>query len=141
MFYKTSEVKKEMKKKIDIILNGKNAKEIITNVIRYSDVTLVIADEESQEEFKKEYESHKAKNGRIKNSVFEMESKSVDLSEYVLVHKKEYEKIQAFNKKKILSDEQIKEIKIKSEYKSQRAISKEYGISVATVNKVINDKY
>ena len=142
MFYKSEEVEKELKVKIDIISNGKNARELITSVIKYSDITLVVAPSEKQEEFLKEFDSYKTKNGKVKKCVSEMELKSADLKDYVLIHKRDYEKFLSFEKTKILDDNQIKLIKAKNKGgESQRCISKALGVSVATINKVLNDKY
>lgn len=151
MFFKTVEIKKEAKKKIDVIYSGKNIEELIINLIKYSDVTLVVAPSNNQNKFINEFNSHRGKNGRMKKSVFNMEEKSVKLGNYVTVHqdeykilKKSYEELQKFKKQhnKIVSLEQQK--KIKEQYGfglSQRQIAKEFKISVATVNKIINDKY
>lgn len=151
MFFKTVEIKKEAKKKIDIIKNGKNLEELIVNLVKYSDITLAVAPNYKQNEFINEFNSHKRKNGRMKKSVFEMEEKSVELGNYVTVHrdeyemlKKSYEELQKFKKKhnKIVSFEEQK--KIKEQYESglsQRQIAKEFKISVATINKIINNKY
>lgn len=151
MFFKTVEIKREVKKKIDVIHNGKNIEELIINLIKYSDITLVVAPNSKQDEFINEFNSHKGKNGKMKKSIFEMEEKSVKLGNYVTVHKDEYEmlkksyvELQKFKKQhnKIVSVEEQK--KIKESYKvgvSQREIAKEFKISVATVNKIINDKY
>lgn len=151
MFFKTVEIKKEVKKKIDVIYSGKNIEELIINLIKYSDVTLAVAPNNEQNEFINEFNSHREKNGRMKKSVFEMEERSVKLGKYVTVHqdeyemlKKSYEELQKFKKQhnKIVPFEKQK--KIKENYRSglsQREIAKEFKISVATVNKIINDKY
>lgn len=144
MFYKSEEVKKEVKKKIDVIYNGKNAKQVISEVIKYTDTTLAVAPKEQQEEFINEFNSHKAKNGRMKKSVYEMEHKSEDLDNYVLIHKEDYESFLKFQKKNNRAVAPEQQIKIKIAYRdgaSQRKIAKEFGVSVATINKIVNDKY
>lgn len=144
MFYKSEEVIKEMKKKIDIIHNGKSAKQIISEVIKYSDTTLAVAPKEQQEEFIIEFNSYKSKNGRMKKSVYDMEHKSIDLDSYVLIHKDDYESFLKFQKKnnRAVAPEQQEKIKIAyTNGASQRKLAKEFGISVATVNKIVNDKY
>ena len=142
MFYKSSEIEKEMKVKIDVITNGKNARELITNVIKYSDITLVVAPSDKQHEFINEFNTHKSKNGRVKKSVYDMELNSEDLKDYVLIHKKDYEKFLSFEKTKILDLKQIEKIKKESlKGLSQRSIAKSFGVSVATINKILNDKY
>lgn len=151
MFFKTVEIRREAKRKIDVIHNGKDLEELIINLVKYSDVTLVVAPNNEQNEFINEFNSHKGKNGRMKKSIFEMEEKSVKLGNYVTVHQDEYEmlkksyaELQKFKKQhnKIVSSEKQK--KIKEQYGSglsQRQIAKEFKISVATINKIINDKY
>lgn len=151
MFFKTVEIKREAKKKIDVIHNGKNIEELIINLIKYSDVTLAVAPNNNQNEFINEFNNHKGKNGRMKKSVLEMEERSVKLGNYVTVHqdeyemlKKSYEELQKFKRQhnKIVSFKEQE--KIKENYRSglsQRQIAKEFKISVATVNKIINDKY
>lgn len=144
MFFKSNEVDKEMKQKIDIVYNGKNAKEIIENIIKYSDVTLAIAPSKRQNEFILGFNSHKNKDNKIKKSVYNLENESGRLEDYVLIHKEEYEKFLKFKKKnnRKLVESEIKEIK--KIYKggiSQRFLAKEYGVSVATINKIINNKY
>lgn len=144
MFYKSDEIKKEVKQKIDIVHNGKNAKELITDVIKYSNVTLVIAPKEKQDEFIIEFNSHKGKNGRMKKSVYEIEDKSIDLNNYILIHKEDYENFLKFQKKNIkaISEEQQKEIKqIYKSGISQRKLADKFGVSVATINKIIKEKY
>ena len=142
MFYKSSEIEKEMKVKIDVITNGKNARELITSVIKYSDITLVVAPSDKQDEFINEFNTHKSKNGRVKKSVYDMELNSEDLKDYVLIHKKDYEKFLSFEKTKILDLKQIEKIKKESlKGLSQRSIAKSFGVSVATINKILNDKY
>lgn len=151
MFFKTVEIKKEVRKKIDIIKNGKNLEELIVSLVKYSDVTLAVAPNYKQNEFISEFNRHKGKNGKMKKSVFDIEDKSVKLENYVTVHqdeyemlKKSYEELQKFKKQqsKIVSLEQQQ--RIKEQYRSglsQRKIAKGFKISVATVNKIINDKY
>jgi DNA-binding transcriptional regulator YiaG len=142
VFYKSSEIEKEMKVKIDVITNGKNARELITSVIKYSDITLVVAPSDKQDEFINEFNTHKSKNGRVKKSVYDMELNSEDLKDYVLIHKKDYEKFLSFEKTKILDLKQIEKIKKESlKGLSQRSIAKSFGVSVATINKILNDKY
>lgn len=151
MFFKTAEIKKEARKKIDVIYSGKNIEDLIINLVKYSDVTLAVAPSDNQSKFINEFYGHKGKNGKMKKSVFSMEDKSVKLGNYVTVHKDEYEmlkksyaELQKFKKQhnKIVSSEKQK--KIKEQYRSglsQRKIAKEFNISVATVNKIINNKY
>ncbi len=151
MFFKTVEIKKEAKKKIDVIHNEKNLEELIINLVKYSDVTLAVAPSDNQSKFINEFYGHKGKNGKMKKSIFEMEDESVKLGNYITVHKdeyeilkKSYEELQKFKKQhnKIVSFEEQE--KIKENYRSglsQRKIAKEFKISVATVNKIINDKY
>ena len=144
MFFNSEEIKKEVKKKIDVIYNGKNAGQVINEVIKYSNITLAVAPKYKQNEFINEFNNHKAKNGRIKKSVYEMEHKSANLDEYVLIHKKDYESFLKFQKKynRVVTPEQQE--RIKEIYKtgiSQRRIAQEYGVSVATINKIIHDKY
>ena len=144
MFFNSEEVKKEVKKKIDVIYNGKNAGQIINEVIKYSDVTLAVAPKEKQNEFINEFNTHKGKSGRIKKSVYEMEHKSEDLDNYVLIHKDDYESFLKFQKKNNRAVASEQQEKIKEIYKdgmSQREIAKKFGVSVATINKIINDKY
>ena len=144
MFFYSEEIKKEIKKKIDIIYNGKNAGQIINSVIKYSNITLVVAPKENQNEFINEFNSHKGKNGRIKKSIYDMQEISDDLNNYVLIHKQDYEtflKFQKKNNRAINSEQQEKIEKIYKEGLSQRKIAKQFGVSVATVNKIINKKY
>lgn len=66
MSFETEEIKKEDKKKIDVIYSGKNIEELILNLVKYSDVRLVIAPDDKQSEFITEFNNHKGKSGRIK---------------------------------------------------------------------------
>lgn len=166
MFFKSVDVKKENKKKIDIIHDGKNLEELIINIIKYNDVTLVVAPLNQQEEFICEFNSHKGKNNRIKKSIFEMEEKSVGLADYVIGHKdyiriskEEYQellkykeqhdklledsiKLQKFRKFKLIDSEEQEEIKRKAKTGiSQRMLATEFNTNVATINKIINNKY
>lgn len=143
MSFETEEIKKVTKSKIDVICSDKNIEELILNLAKYSDIRLVIAPNDKKNEFINEFNTHKWKSGRRK--------KSGKLSNYISVHqdeyqvlKKSYDELQKFKKKhnKIVSLEEQE--KIKENYKSglsQREIAKEFKISVATVNKIINNKY
>ena len=144
MFFYSGEIKKEIKKKIDVIYNGKNAGQIISEVIKYSNITLAVAPKEKQDEFTNEFNSHKSKNGRVKKSVYEMEEVSEDLNNYVLIHKDDYQSFLKFQKKYNRAVTPEQQERIKEIYKtglSQREIAKKFGVSVATINKIINDKY
>ena len=142
MFYKSSDIKKEVKVKMDIVANGYNADKLITSVIKYSEVTLVVAPSDKQEEFVSEFNTHKAKNGRVKKTVYEIELKSGELKDYVLISKKDYEKFLSFEKTKMLDVKQIEMVKKESlKGNSQRNIAKKLGISHTTVNRILNNKY
>lgn len=166
MFFKSTDVKKETKKKIDLIYDGKNLEELIINIIKYSDVTLAVAPADKQNEFICEFNSHKSKNNRIKKSVYEMEEKSVALTDYIIGHKdyiriskEEYQELlkykedhqqllkdsntlQKFRKFKLIGLVQQEQIKEKAKTGiSQRALATEFNTNVATINKIINNKY
>ena len=163
MFFKSMNIKKENNKKIDIIYDGKNLEELIIDLIKYPDVTLAIAPGTQQDEFISEFNTHKSKNNRIKKSVFEMEEKSVGLADYVIGHKdyiriskeeyqellkykEEYNKLsiehQKFKKFKLIDLDEQERIKEKAKTGvSQRMLATEFNTSVATINKIINNKY
>lgn len=144
MFFKSRDVKKERGKKIDIIKTGKNLKELIVNIIKYTDVTLVVPPNKNEEMFIIDFEQYKNEFGRVDIGVMDLEEQSGDLDNYVIISKNEYEQYLRFKKKntrlvKIEDRESIKE-----EYQagaSQRSLAKKFGISVATVNKILNGKY
>ena len=129
MFFESEEIKKEIKKKIGIIHNGKNAKEVISDAIKFSNITLIAAPKENQNEFIIEFNSHKGKNGRIKKSVFDMQEISDDLNNYVLIHKDDYESFLKFQKKNNRALDLEQQGRIKESYKegmSQRKIAKDF---------------
>ena len=144
MFFKSRDVKKEMGKKIDIIKTGKNLKELLVNVIKYTDVTLVVPPNKNEEMFIIDFEQYKNEFGRVDIGVMDLEEQSGDLEDYIIIRKNEYEQYLRFKKKntrvvKIEDRESIKE-----EYQggaSQRSLAKKFGVSVATVNKILNGKY
>ena len=152
MFYRTTDVKKEIKKKIDVIYNGKNLEDVLNNAVKYSDVTYVIAPNKNQEEFLNEYNAHISKSNRVKKSICEMEDKSVKIGKYITIHQNEYDKLlkdsaelQKFkrNGQKAVSEEM--QFKIREEYQmkdiSQRELSRKYKVSLYVINRILNNKY
>ncbi|MGL4989810.1 hypothetical protein [Cetobacterium sp.] len=133
-----------MGKKIDIIKTGKNLKELLVNVIKYTDVTLVAPPNKNEEMFIIDFEQYKNEFGRVDIGVMDLEEQSGDLEDYIIIRRNEYEQYLRFKKKntrlvKIEDRESIKE-----EYQagaSQRSLAKKFGVSVATVNKILNGKY
>ena len=158
IFFKTINIKKENKKKIDVIFNGKNLEEVVKNAVKYTDVTYVIAPNKEQKKFLSEYNTHISDKGKIKKSVYELEEESVRIGNYITIHKNEYkellkaqEELEKFkrNGQKVIS-EGIAE-QIKSEYiledetgqriYSQRDLAKKYKVSLYVINRIINNKY
>ena len=143
IFFKTINFKKKLGKKIDIIFNGKNAGKLLKDIIKYSDVTLVAAPNKNQEAFIMRFNTYKTKENKIKADIYNLESENIDIDNYVFLHKDEYANYLKFKKKNerlvsITTQEQIK-----ADYKnlSQRSLAKIYKISVATINKIVNNKY
>ena len=80
----------------------------------------------------------------MKKSIYEIEHKSKDISDYVFIHKDDYERLLKFDKKNIKAFDIMQQEEIKNKSKlgaSQRMIAKEYKTSVATINKILRDKY
>ena len=143
IFFKSIHIKKEVKTKIDVIFNGKNAGKLIEDILKNTNVTLVPAPNSNQSEFIKGFNAYKTKDNKIKSTVNDLDLISANITDYVLLHKEEYELYLKFkrNNSHIVSL-QIQN-KIKADYKdfSQRALAKKYKLSLGTINNILNDNY
>lgn len=140
MFFKSEDIKKEKDNKIGLIHNGICA-DIFKCAFTYTNFTLVPCPKE-KDSFIEKYNSYKNSNGDIDGSVSELENSSAKISDYVLIHKDDYEKFLLFKRSKKIDSEKIELIKKEySKLKSQRAVAKLFNISPATVNKIINGIY
>ena len=142
IFFKTINFKKKLGKKIDIIFNGKNAGKLLKDIIKYSDVTLVAAPNENQEAFIMRFNTYKTKENKIKADIYNLESENIDIDNYVFLHKDEYANYLKFKKKneRLVSITTQEQIKADSKNLSQRSLAKLYNVSLATINKIINNK-
>lgn len=134
------------KPKIALIENGSNGT-LINLIVKYSDCILVFAPRKrTDKEFSTDYNSYKDnKNNIINKDVISIENRSANIDDYVFIHKedyKEYLKFKENSKKLNISLDQQVQIKNRyKELKSQRAVAKEFNISLSTCNKILNDKY
>ena len=143
IFFKSINVKKEVCKKIDIIFNGRNAGEILKNTVKYSHVTLVAAPNQNQDEFIIGFNRCKNQDNKITTTVNNLDFVSSNIDDYIFLHKDEYANYLKFKKKNERLVSISTQNKIKADYKnlSQRSLFKIYKISLATINKIVNDKY
>ena len=95
--------------------------------------------------FLQECLKHRNEKGTYQPSLLELEEESANMEDYVFIHKDDYEEYLKFkeNSRKLVVDPKQKEL-IKERYKelkSQRAVAKEFNLSLSSINRILNDKY
>ena len=133
--------------KINIIHNGVKIKSIIESVLKYPYILVFAPRTKEDSKFIDDYNSHRYKeneNHKMDKGVYDLQDRSCSIDDYVFIHKDDYEEFLKFkeNSKKLIDKEQQQKIKDRyKELKSQRAVAKEFNISLSTVSRILNDKY
>lgn len=137
MFLRSSDIKKTEKTKIGLITNGVSA-DLIRQGLKCESFILVPVPY-NDNDFVNKYNEYKEFD-YISPNVVEIEKLSCNLDEYVMIHKKDYEKYLKFQQHKKINSDVIQQVQIEyQKLKSQRAVARKLGLGLGTVNKILKN--